>query len=83
VGQCFQAIGLNYCPQTIMHLHDGLQTRMTVRQRYDHEVSGGAICRPFFVVVEGGDDVPFPRDASWSLGHDEKFQLYFYSREGI
>ena len=28
-----------------MHLRDGLQTRATVRQRYDHEVSGGAIER--------------------------------------
>ncbi len=28
-----------------MHLRDGLQTRATVRQRYDHAVSGGAIER--------------------------------------
>jgi cell division protein ZapE len=28
-----------------MHLRDGLQTRATVRQRYDHEVSSGAIER--------------------------------------
>lgn len=51
----------------VIYLHDGLQTGVTVRQRYGHEVSGGAICRLSFTAVEESVDAPFPRDAFWSL----------------